>query len=218
MGVATVRGSSAAGRSNASQVLTACRGALVGREELTDSTVRAVHGRTPPPSSRQHLFDPDPAVSPHGPRRPGHGTLQHGPPAPARLMWAARTSSLGRSGASFWPARRRSCTVPMASGGCAQDSLTGHRAGVRSRINGVVSPDIRTPPPGNACGDRWRDEILAFHTTGGASNRPTEAVNLLIEKIRRLSVNRPSMARPPVVRVGWGRAGQTLGSGPDWRP
>ncbi len=35
--------------------------------------------------------------------------------------------------------------------------------------------------------DRWRDEVLAFHTTGGASNGPTEAVNLLIEKIRRLS-------------------------------
>ena len=34
--------------------------------------------------------------------------------------------------------------------------------------------------------DRWRDEILAFHTTSGASNGPTEAVNLLIEKIRRL--------------------------------
>ncbi|MET0145727.1 MAG: transposase [Ilumatobacteraceae bacterium] len=34
--------------------------------------------------------------------------------------------------------------------------------------------------------DRWRDGILAFHTTGGASNGPTEAVNLLIEKIRRL--------------------------------
>ena len=33
--------------------------------------------------------------------------------------------------------------------------------------------------------DRWRDEILAFHTTDGASG-PTEAVNLLIEKIRRL--------------------------------
>ena len=34
--------------------------------------------------------------------------------------------------------------------------------------------------------DRWRNEILAFHTTSGASNGPTEAVNLLIEKIRRL--------------------------------
>jgi transposase len=34
--------------------------------------------------------------------------------------------------------------------------------------------------------DRWREEILAFHTTDGASNGPTEAVNLLIEKIRRL--------------------------------
>ena len=32
----------------------------------------------------------------------------------------------------------------------------------------------------------WEYEILAYHTTG-ASNRPTEAVNLLIEKIRRIS-------------------------------
>jgi transposase len=34
--------------------------------------------------------------------------------------------------------------------------------------------------------DAWRDEILAFHTTSGASNGPTEAVNLIIEKIRRI--------------------------------
>jgi transposase len=34
--------------------------------------------------------------------------------------------------------------------------------------------------------DRWRDEVLAFHSTGGASNGPTEAVNLLVEKIRRI--------------------------------
>ncbi len=34
--------------------------------------------------------------------------------------------------------------------------------------------------------DRWRDEILAYHQTAGASNGPTEAVNLLIEKIRRI--------------------------------
>ncbi len=34
--------------------------------------------------------------------------------------------------------------------------------------------------------DRWRDEVLDFHTTNGASNGPTEAVNLLVEKIRRI--------------------------------
>lgn len=34
--------------------------------------------------------------------------------------------------------------------------------------------------------DRWRDEILAYHSTAGASNGPTEAVNLIIEKIRRI--------------------------------
>jgi transposase len=32
----------------------------------------------------------------------------------------------------------------------------------------------------------WQHEILAYHTTGRASNGPTEAVNLLIEKIRRV--------------------------------
>ena len=35
--------------------------------------------------------------------------------------------------------------------------------------------------------DRWRGEILAYHSTGGASNGPTEAVNLITEKIRRIS-------------------------------
>ena len=34
--------------------------------------------------------------------------------------------------------------------------------------------------------DRWSDEILACQTTGGASNGRTEAVNLLVEKIRRV--------------------------------
>jgi transposase len=32
----------------------------------------------------------------------------------------------------------------------------------------------------------WEDQILAYHDTGGASNGPTEAVNLLIEKVRRI--------------------------------
>ncbi len=32
----------------------------------------------------------------------------------------------------------------------------------------------------------WEHELLAWHDTGGTSNGPTEAVNLLIEKIRRL--------------------------------
>ena len=30
---------------------------------------------------------------------------------------------------------------------------------------------------------RWENEVLAFHLTGGASNGPTEAVNLSIKKI-----------------------------------
>jgi len=33
----------------------------------------------------------------------------------------------------------------------------------------------------------WESQILAYHSTGGASNSPTEAVNLLIEKTRRIA-------------------------------
>jgi transposase len=32
---------------------------------------------------------------------------------------------------------------------------------------------------------RWEAEILAWHTTGGASNGPTEAVNLLSKILQR---------------------------------
>jgi transposase len=32
----------------------------------------------------------------------------------------------------------------------------------------------------------WGAEVLAFHTTGGCSNGPTEAVNLLIKKVKRV--------------------------------
>jgi transposase len=36
----------------------------------------------------------------------------------------------------------------------------------------------------------WQYEILAYHSTGQSSNGPTEAVNLLIEKVRRIDVGR----------------------------
>jgi transposase len=34
--------------------------------------------------------------------------------------------------------------------------------------------------------DAWETQILAYHDTGGASNGPAEAVNLIIEKTRRI--------------------------------
>ena len=33
--------------------------------------------------------------------------------------------------------------------------------------------------------DAWRPEFLAYFETGGASNGPTEAMNLLIKKVKR---------------------------------
>ena len=41
--------------------------------------------------------------------------------------------------------------------------------------------------------DSWRPELLAYFDTGGVSNGPTEAVNALIKKVKRVSVNRPSV-------------------------
>ncbi len=35
----------------------------------------------------------------------------------------------------------------------------------------------------------WQDELLAYFTTGGASNGPTEAVNLLIKRTKRVSAS-----------------------------
>jgi hypothetical protein len=32
----------------------------------------------------------------------------------------------------------------------------------------------------------WEAEILAFHATGGCSSGPTEAINLLIKKVKRV--------------------------------
>ena len=40
--------------------------------------------------------------------------------------------------------------------------------------------------------DRWSNEVLAYHSTGGASNGPTEAVNFVIEKIRRIGHGYPN--------------------------
>jgi transposase len=34
--------------------------------------------------------------------------------------------------------------------------------------------------------DAWREEFLAYFTTGGISNEPTEGMNLLIKKIKRV--------------------------------
>jgi transposase len=42
--------------------------------------------------------------------------------------------------------------------------------------------------------DSWRGELLAYFDTNRISNGPTEAINLLIKKIKRVSVNRPSVA------------------------
>jgi transposase len=40
----------------------------------------------------------------------------------------------------------------------------------------------------------WEAEILAFHTTGGCSNGATEAVNLLVKKVKRVGLGFRNLA------------------------
>jgi hypothetical protein len=52
----------------------------------------------------------------------------------------------------------------------------------------------------------WEDQLLAYFRTGGVSNGPTEAVNLLVKRIKRAGFNRPSPPgqAPTVVALGDG--------------
>jgi hypothetical protein len=57
----------------------------------------------------------------------------------------------------------------------------------------------------------WEEEILNYHVTG-ISNGPTEAQNLIAEKLRRISVYRPSVAAEMLGSTTSAEPGRTLGS------
>lgn len=43
----------------------------------------------------------------------------------------------------------------------------------------------------------WEVEIVAFHTTEGCSNGPTEAINLLVKKVKRVGHGLPQLRQLP---------------------
>lgn len=59
---------------------------------------------------------------------------------------------------------------------------------------------------------RWRDQIIAWHRSH-VSNGPTEAINNLVKRVKRVSVNRPSKARRLVIHVERVAAGETVLAG-----
>jgi transposase len=71
----------------------------------------------------------------------------------------------------------------------------------KARATAVIAAALTCPIPEIARLGRtlteWRPEILAYFDTGGASNGPTEAVNLLIEKIRRVGHGYRNFANYP---------------------
>jgi hypothetical protein len=75
---------------------------------------------------------------------------------------------------------------------------------------GIDLQDESCPPEVRSLGRtivRWRDQIVAWHRAL-VSNGPTEAINNLIKRIKRVSVNRPSepdvLGVRAVVAIGWG--------------
>ncbi len=49
--------------------------------------------------------------------------------------------------------------------------------------------------------DAWTDELLAYFSTGGLSNGPTEAINLLIKRIERVGSGQAVRCMLPAPRV-----------------
>ncbi len=50
---------------------------------------------------------------------------------------------------------------------------------------------------------QWRQQVLAYFDTAGVSNGGTEAINLLIEKTRRLARQNQSAVATPVLLINW---------------
>jgi transposase len=77
------------------------------------------------------------------------------------------------------------CAQDLARVYLATDPAEGHR-----RALDVIEALLTCPVPEAQRLGRtlrsWQREFLAYFSTGGASNGPTEAVNLIIEKTRRL--------------------------------
>jgi transposase len=64
----------------------------------------------------------------------------------------------------------------MAAAGAALERFYRWAAGVQVAELSRLAGTVRT----------WEAEILAWHATAGCSNGPTEAVNLLIRKVKRV--------------------------------
>jgi hypothetical protein len=155
------------------------------------------HGRGPLPrhQARQHGGRPGPPSDPAGhPRPPGpqaRSAVPH-PQAPADRRRAAHPA--GTSAAAGWAGGRGS---DRRGGGClagkellravyAASDLAHARATLERFYrwsDGVGLAELsRLARTVRA----WEAEILAWHATGGCSNGPTEAVNLLIKKVKRV--------------------------------
>jgi transposase len=77
------------------------------------------------------------------------------------------------------------CAQELARVYLAPDPATGRRRALE-----VIEALLSCPVPEARRLGRtlrsWQEEFLAYHATNGASNGPTEAVNLIVEKTRRL--------------------------------
>jgi transposase len=103
-----------------------------------------------------------------------------GPKAAARVQAALTAGDPHGEVTAAWI-----CAQELARVYLATDPAGGH-----GRALAVIEALLTCPVPEAQRLGRtlrtWRREFLAYFPTGGASNGPTEAVNLIIEKTRRL--------------------------------
>src|SRR6266508_4908204 len=127
---------------------------------------------------------PEPADLCDRARRQRGQDLLRDPPA-TRTARSARPGSPRKTSARRVRRRRR---------GPARRRLTA----LHARCTQSDVPELRRL--GRTLG-RWQTEILAYHRTGRASNGPTEAVNLLVKRIKRVSAS--ASATSPATGYGY---------------
>jgi len=102
------------------------------------------------------------------------------PGAIARLDTALATGDPNREVTVAWRAAQQLCLA------YAKTNLSAGRAHAAKLIDDFLDCPIPEVARLGRTLATWRKEFLAYFDTGRASNGPTEAVNLLVEKIRRI--------------------------------
>ena len=120
---------------------------------------------------------------PSGPRCYGHAAGTFGRPLSRHALGLGRCADADDSGgqvAQVWIALQ---DLRHVYGACSIDQARNRLHRCYWRCATAEVPELTRVARTISA---WQNELLAYFTTGGASNGPTEAVNLLIKRIKRV--------------------------------